>query len=124
MHNRDIFVDFDGTICPNKNENTYPPPSLECLEVLRALKLAGNRIIIYSIRSNVAETNMVNGHNEMLEYLDKYKVPYDDIESRKPRFRMIIDDKGLGVPLSGGNVDWVKVKELLGYKKMFSENRP
>lgn len=120
MDNKDIFVDFDGTICPNKNGEIYAPeapPSLACMETLRLLQKAGHRIVIYSVRSNQGETNKPYGHNEMLEYLDKYKVPFDDIDSSKPHFRMIIDDKALGVPLdSNKNVNWTMVQSLIEKK--------
>jgi hypothetical protein len=112
--NKDIFVDFDGTICPNHNGDSYPPPSPECLEVLRELKRAGNRIVIYSVRSNKSESGKIDGDVKMQEYLILHDVPFDSINASKPHFRMVIDDKGLGVPLDGNkNVDWVKVNDLL-----------
>ncbi len=115
--NKDIFVDFDGTICPNKNGDSYPPPDPKCLETLKLLQDTGHKIVLYSVRSNLGETNKPDGHNEMLEYLDKYKVPFDDVDGSKPHFRMVIDDKGLGVPLDGNkNVDWTKVHEILEKK--------
>jgi hypothetical protein len=112
--NKEIFVDFDGTICPNKNGDSYPPPSPECLEVLRALRATGNLIVIYSVRSNKAESGKIGGGVKMLEYLILHDVPFDSINTSKPHFRMVIDDKGLGVPLNGDkNVDWAKVKDIL-----------
>ncbi len=112
--NKEIFVDFDGTICPNKNGDSYPPPSPECLEVLRALRAAGNLIVIYSVRSNKAESGKIGGGVKMLEYLILHDVPFDSINTSKPHFRMVIDDKGLGIPLDENkNVDWVKARALL-----------
>lgn len=109
-----IFVDFDGTICPNKCAEEYPPPKPECLEALNALKANGHKIVMYSVRSNLPETNKKNGHEEMVRYLEKYNVPYDGIDESKPHFSMVIDDKGLGVPLDNNkNVDWKKVQTLL-----------
>ena len=108
------FIDFDGTICPNKNGDSYPPPSPECLEVLRALREAGNLVVIYSVRSNKAESGKIDGGIKMLEYLILHDVPFDSINTSKPHFRMVIDDKGLGVPLDENrNVDWAKAKEIL-----------
>lgn len=92
----------------------YPEPSIECIEVLKLLQKSGHKIIIYSVRSNLSESNKPNGHTEMMEYLKKYNVPFDDIDSSKPHFRMVIDDKGLGIPLnSNKNVDWTIAKQLL-----------
>lgn len=117
MDNKDIFVDFDGTICPNKNGDPYAPPDPKCLETLKLLQDTGHKIVLYSVRCNQMETNKLNGHIEMLEYLKKYNIPYDYFDYHKPHFRMVIDDKGLGVPLDGNkNVDWTKVHEILEMK--------
>jgi hypothetical protein len=111
---KSIFVDFDGTICPNKDGNSYPPPNPECIEVLKALKEAGNFIVIYSVRSNKEASSKPGGHEAMIEYLILHDVPFDSVDSSKPHFRMVIDDKGLGVPLdSNKNVDWSKAREML-----------
>lgn len=112
-----VFIDFDGTICPNKNGDSLAPPSQECLDVLNSLKLAGQQIIIYSVRSNKRATSKPNGQSEMLKYLNEHKVPYDGIDSGKGHFSTVIDDKGLGVPLDeNGNVDWTKARSLLEKK--------
>lgn len=117
MDNKDIFVDFDGTICPNKNGEPYAPPDPKCLETLKLLQDTGHKIVLYSVRCNQGETNKPNGHIEMLEYLKKYNIPYDYVDYHKPHFRMVIDDKGLGVPLDGNkNVDWSKVHEIVERK--------
>lgn len=92
----------------------YPSPSNECIEVLKLLQKSGHKIVIYSVRSNVSESSKPNGHKEMMEYLKKYDVPFDDIDCSKPHFRMVIDDKGLGIPLdSNKNVDWTIAKQFL-----------
>jgi len=117
-----IFVDFDGTICPNKGVEGTPPPSLECLAVLHALKNAGHEIIIYSVRSNEKETSKPGGHNEMLEYLEKYRIPFDGVDMGKTHFTMVIDDKGCGIPLDNNkNVDWDKVGHILEERNYIGE---
>jgi histidinol phosphatase-like enzyme len=116
--NKSIFVDFDGTICPNKNGDDYAPPQPECIEVLKRLQAFGHTIVIYSVRSNLNETFKQNGHQLMVDYLKKHNVPYDSIDCSKSHFRCIIDDKCLGIPLySDGNVRWDHVGELLERKK-------
>ena len=115
---REIFVDFDGTICPNKNSTEeYPAPSEHCLRTLKRLKKTC-RIVIYSVRSNLDATIKPGGHTEMVAYLKKHKIPYDDIEDTKVHFTSLIDDKGLGIPLdSDGNVRWYDVETLLEKKE-------
>ena len=115
---REIFVDFDGTICPNKGtDEDYPEPSKHCLRVLNRLKKTC-KIIIYSVRSNLSETGKPGGHAEMVSYLKKHKVPYDRIDDTKIHFTCIIDDKGLGIPLDfDGNVRWYDVETMLEKKE-------
>jgi hypothetical protein len=114
MEKRTIFVDFDGTICPNKNGDEYAPPSDYCILTLKKLQKAGHWIVIYSVRSNLKETNKPGGHDEMKAYLSKYNVPYDDIEDSKVHFSLLIDDKTLGIPKDKkGNVKWKQVRKLL-----------
>jgi hypothetical protein len=111
---KDIYIDFDGTICPNKNTTEpLPPPTKECLDVLHTIKSNGYNIVIYSVRSNPTATFKPNGHKEMIEYLTLYNVPYDIVCCNKNHFQLLIDDKGLGVPLNNQNVDWTAVKEKL-----------
>jgi hypothetical protein len=107
-----IFVDFDKTICPNGDESI--PPSDDCLFVLNKLFNEGHDIIIYSIRSNSSLTNIKDGHDNMIQYLDKYRVPYSGFNSRKPHYNMIIDDRCAGIPLDKNkNVDWSYLKNKL-----------
>lgn len=119
-----IYVDFDGTICPNKGKKpsgfieSYPPPSEECLYTLKRLHDKGHKIIIFSVRSNKSETNREFGHTEMLEYLEKWKIPYDGIHLDKSHFSIVIDDKCCGIQKDeGGNVDWIGVLKVLKDKK-------
>lgn len=107
---KEVFIDFDGTICPNKNGEAYAPPSKECIAVLTKLKETGHTIVIYSVRSNESETRKPGGHDVMINYLNEHKVPYDYYDSSKKHFRVIIDDKAAGCPLdANGNVDWSKL---------------
>lgn len=111
---KEIFVDFDGTICPNKGTDIdYPAPSEQCINVLNRLKKTC-KIVIYSVRSNLTETIKPGGHAEMVSYLNKHNVPYDRIENTKVHFTSLIDDKGIGIPLDrDGNVIWNDVEKLL-----------
>jgi len=107
-----ILVDFDHTICPGGDESN--PPTHECLEVLNRLKATGYQICIFSVRSNSNQTQRKTGHQDMLDYLKRYNVPYDDIEYNKIHSHLIIDDRCCGIPLDRKkNVDWSKVKQLL-----------
>jgi hypothetical protein len=107
-----ILVDFDKTICPNGDDSN--PPSKDCLDTLRGLQAKGNKIVIFSVRSNLEETRKVDGHNDMLDYLLKYKVPFDDVHRNKVHMDLIIDDRCACIPKdSKGNVDWEVLKRKL-----------
>ena len=49
----------------------------------------------------------------MVDYLDKYRIPYNRVVSNKPYYDIIIDDKAIGIPLKHFNVDWDEIKKLL-----------
>jgi hypothetical protein len=105
------FVDFDGTICPNSGS----PPQKECIEVLTRLKECNNQIVIYSCRSNEdCVADAIGATNDMIAYLEMYKVPYDRVEWGKPFFNFYIDDRNIGVPLTKDHsVDWARIKTLI-----------
>ena len=106
------YVDFDGTICPN---DTTLPPQPECLEVLNRLRECNNEIYIYSCRANAkCVYDKESAIRDMLDYLIKYNVPFDDIIHNKPYFNFYIDDRNVGTPLDDNYcVDWKKIKEAL-----------
>lgn len=108
MSDRRVLVDFDHTICPDGDINK--PPSGHCLAFLTMLRGHGCEIIIFSVRSNPAETRKPGGHQQMLDYLDKYSVPYDEFHVHKVGPLLIIDDRCAGIPLDANrNVDWKKL---------------
>jgi hypothetical protein len=107
-----IYIDFDHTICPNGYEDF--PPSDECIAAIAALKAAGHHICMYSVRSNPEQTSKRFGQPQMIQYLQKYGIKYDDIHTHKPIYDLLIDDRALGSPLdSRGNVDWKQVTNFL-----------
>lgn len=104
------FIDFDGTICPNDAE---PQPA--CREVLLELKRRNHIIVIYSCRSNPdCVTDPEIATQEIVDYMKKYDLPYDDIYWGKPFFNYVIDDRNVGCPLDKNyNVDWERIKKVI-----------
>lgn len=101
------FIDFDGTVCPNG------PPTQECINFINKLKQHNHTVVMYSCRSNPdCVTDAVKATNEMIKFLNYYKIPFDHIEPNKPFFNFIIDDRALGIPLDAKyNVDWKRLEE-------------
>ena len=115
MKIKNVYVDFDATICPNRQtgkEYALVPPTEACVRFLKKVREDGHKIHIFSVRSNTNISTLYNGHHDMIEYLKKYNIPFDDVHLTKPKYSVIIDDKCLGIPLDHqGNVDWNKLPE-------------
>ncbi len=112
------YIDFDGTICPN--DISQPPPPA-CIELLRELRRRNHTIVIYSCRSNnkVVE-DAAAATQEMQEYLKDYGVIYDSIQSGKPLFNYIIDDRAVGIPKTPEHiVDWEEVAKIIRREKLY-----
>ncbi|MFC5407318.1 HAD hydrolase family protein [Cohnella soli] len=97
-----IVVDLDGTICELKQENqsysdVLPLPG--AAETLRAWKEEGHTIIIHTARNmRTAGGNIgiavANIGKTTLDWLEQYRIPYDEIVFGKPQGDLYIDDLG------------------------------
>ena len=98
-----IIVDLDGTICNlRKKGESYADvlPKEGAIDFLYELKRSGHVIVIHTARNMQTQ-----GHNVgrvmknvgliTLEWLEKYKVPYDEIYFGKPNGDITIDDRAL-----------------------------
>lgn len=87
-----VAYDFDDTVRAKDNG----APCKQMIELLQACKEAGCTMIVFTARS-------VDDHKMVLDYLDKYHVPYDYInqndptvtinESRKIFYNIFFDDR-------------------------------
>lgn len=95
--------DLDGTICENKKEGqTYADvlPLEGSIETLNRLREEGHYIIIMTARNMATLENNVGKiiakqGPVVFEWLEKYKVPYDELLFGKPNADYFIDDKGI-----------------------------
>ncbi len=86
-----VAVDFDGLICPNwsDSDRALDPPVPGSVAALESLKSRGFNILVLSSRPESA----------VKMYLETFGIPYDLIlagAGRKPFFRVLIDDRGIG----------------------------
>lgn len=106
-----LVIDLDGTICPikekhGKYEDLVPFPG--AVERMNDLKENGFYIIISTARNmetqgaNVGKV-LRNIGKITLDWLDKYKIPYDEIYFGKPNAQVYIDDRALRFS------DWKKI---------------
>ena len=87
-----FVFDIDGTICPiktseEKYEDMVPYP--EIVEKIRYYKQNGARIILFTSRnmnSYKGNLGVINKNTAriLLEWLDKWEIPYDEIYYGKP----------------------------------------
>ena len=84
--------DIDGTLCPiKKKEEEYIDlvPYKEMLEKVREYKNGGAKIVLFTARNmnsyggNIGLIN-ANTAKVLLEWLDKWEIPYDEIIYGKP----------------------------------------
>ena len=87
-----FVIDIDGTLCPiKKKEERYEDlvPYPDMVERIRYYKLNGAKIVFYTSRnmnSYQGNIGLINAHTAkiILEWLDKWKIPYDEIIYGKP----------------------------------------
>jgi len=106
-----ICIDLDGVISQLKKENeTYADvePIAGAVEKLTSLKTSGHYIIILTAR----HMKTCNGNiglvqrriaNITMDWLKKYKIPYDEIHFGKPWADIYIDDNAYRF------VEWDKI---------------
>jgi capsule biosynthesis phosphatase len=110
-----ICVDLDGTICENISpgvsyKDVLPLPG--AVDTLEELKQRGYYIVIFTARNMRACDNnigriMARQGKIVIDWLDKYGVPYDELRFGKPHVDYFIDDKGIKF------TNWDNVKQQL-----------
>ena len=92
---RSIAVDFDDTIVVRVFGTLVP--AKDCIEALQILRDQGYRIIIHSARSWEQWQDRVERENEMVNLLNEWEIPYDEVYAGKgkPPAMAYIDDRGL-----------------------------
>lgn len=109
MNNSELLtfvVDIDGTLCPiKKKEEKYEDlvPYKLILDKLQEYKKAGAKIVLYTSRnmnSYNGNLGLINANTAkiLLEWLDKWNVPYDEILYGKPwpgHYGFYVDDRAI-----------------------------
>jgi predicted mannosyl-3-phosphoglycerate phosphatase (HAD superfamily) len=120
-YQKTICVDFDGTIVDHEfpKIGALKPGARSALQAFRRM---GFRIIVWSCRTCKWQEDTFGSWDcptlerplvrEMIEFLDKEGVPYDEIddgEKGKPLADLYLDDKALRVEDNWGDVaQWVR----------------
>ncbi len=115
-----IAVDFDGTCVTH--EYPYIGTDIGAVPVLKELADAGNRLILYTMRSGKLEKEAVKWFKENgipLYAVNKNPEQKDWTQSSKVFADLYIDDANLACPLKVSStcirphVDWEAVREIL-----------
>lgn len=87
-----VIIDIDGTLCPLKKEGEeYADlvPFAHIVEKMRECKKQGSRIVLFTsrnMRTYQGNIGLINANTAkvLLVWLDKWKIPYDEIIYGKP----------------------------------------
>jgi len=110
-----ICVDLDGTICETKSiDQNYGDvkPLPGAVDTLEFFKQRGYYIIIHTARNmRRCDHNLgriiKNQGKLVIDWLEKYQIPYDELLFGKPHVDYFIDDKG--IPFN----TWKEIKQKL-----------
>lgn len=97
-----ICVDMDNTICKAKadGQDYYSlEPVEDAVAVLNDLKKRGYYIVIHTARGmktyNNSEAKIIASHaGKMIQWLERWNIPFDELLFGKPHVDCYIDDKG------------------------------
>jgi len=96
-----IAIDLDCTLCQsirrNKPEDILKvKPFNDKVEIVKNLKKRGHTIVIFTRRGILEK-----GRELTIEWLKKYKIPYDKLITEKPHFDLLWDDRAFSAYQSG-----------------------
>ena len=100
-----LVMDIDGTLCVNDRTVSYNElaPNDVVLDKLKEYKAKGFYVILYTsrnMRTHEGNIGRINAQTAkiLLNWLDRYEVPYDEIHYGKPwcgRRGFYVDDKAI-----------------------------
>ncbi|MBZ7948758.1 HAD-IIIC family phosphatase [Campylobacter sp. RM9929] len=117
-----IIIDLDGTLTIDDDKVDYcdKNPNLALIETIKEYKKQGFKITIFTSRNmrtfnNDIEKIKTHTLPIIISWLDKHKIPYDDIIVGKPWCGFdgfYVDDKAIR-PSEFINLKYEEIKELL-----------
>ena len=120
-----LVIDLDNTITYTENgDYRNASPITDVIDKLREYKEMGFDIVIYSSRNmrtyegNIGKINK-NTLPIIIEWLNKYNVPYDEIYIGKPwcgHDGFYVDDRAIR-PEEFKNMSYSEIKELIGINR-------
>lgn len=94
-----IGIDFDGTICQKQKYGDgiiTQEPHIGAKDVIEKLKNAGYRISVFTTRLNPKFGGDIEWKKQqIINWLNKYEIPFDDVSNNKPEAVAYIDDRAI-----------------------------
>lgn len=94
-----IGIDFDGTICQKQkygDGEITAEPNIGARESIIGLKNSGYKIVIFTTRLNPEFDGDIEWKNrQIINWLIKYDIPFDEITNNKPEAIAYIDDRAI-----------------------------
>ncbi|MBZ7938136.1 HAD hydrolase family protein [Campylobacter molothri] len=125
-----IIIDLDGTLTIDDDKVDYcdKNPNLALIETIKEYKKMGFKITIFTSRNmrtfnNDVEKIKMHTLPIITSWLDKYKIPYDDIIVGKPWCGFdgfYVDDKAIR-PSEFINLKYEEIKELLKKENSYQD---
>lgn len=105
-----IAIDLDCTLCQSIRRNKPDDilkvkPFNDKIEIVKNLKKRGHSIVIFT-RRGILE----NGRELTIEWLKKYKIPYDELITDKPHFDLLLDDRAFSIYNSNITAELIEEK--------------
>lgn len=100
-----IFIDFDKTISPI--HGFTEKPTEDCINCIKELYLK-YKIVIFSCRANNQICDESDIH-KMINYLHEHDVPFHAIQTDKPLYDYIIDDRSINPVVTA----WKDILDML-----------
>ena len=128
---KNIIMDLDGTLTIDEDDKDYAnkKPNIAVIEKLKEYKMKGFKITIYTSRNmrtfmGDIEKIKANTLPQIVTWLEKHSVPYDDVMIGKPWCGFdgfYVDDKAIR-PSEFSTLSYEEIRDLL--KKEYSLNVP
>ena len=124
-----LVIDLDGTLTiDSDSEYSDKPPNIELIELCRQYKNLGFEVIISTsrnMRTYEGNVGKINIHTlpGIIEWLDKYGVPYDEIHVGKPwcgHEGFYVDDKSIR-PSEFCRLSYDEIMELLSKENPYKD---
>lgn len=131
MKHKSLIIDLDGTLTIESNlPYADKHPNLPLIKKLKFYKKQGFKIVIFTSRAmRTFDGDMkqikANALPEIIAWLDKHKIPYNEVIVGKPWCGMngfYVDDRAIR-PSEFVDLDFTQITQLLAKEKLMQDSK-